>query len=81
MQGKNTLDSLNETTDEAALIRHGLNQFKKHIDLKLDVETWREQLPQADKTWKQSKSYFTKAINNNKSDIGTLKAIGIACKG
>ena len=74
MQGKNTLDSLNETTDEATLIRHGLNQFKKHIDLKLDVETWREQLPRADKTWKQSKSYFTKAINNNKSGIGTLLA-------
>jgi hypothetical protein len=30
------------------------------------------------KTWKKFKSLFTKAINENKSDTGTLKAIGIA---
>ena len=74
---RNTLKSLNETIDEATLIRHGLNQFKEHIDLRLDVKTWK-QLPQTDKTWKKFKSHFTKAINDNKSDAGTLNAIGIA---
>jgi hypothetical protein len=31
-----------------------------------------------EKTWKKFKSLFTKAINENKNDAGTLKAIGIA---
>ena len=35
---KTTLESLNATIDEATLIRHGLNQFKEHIDLKLDIK-------------------------------------------
>ena len=38
---RNTLESLNEIIDEATLIRHGLSQFKEHIDLKLDVKTWK----------------------------------------
>jgi multidrug resistance efflux pump len=54
-----------------------LNQFKEHIDLKADIKAW-EKLTQTEKTWKQFKSLFTKAINENKSDTGTLKAIGIA---
>jgi hypothetical protein len=74
---RNTLEALNETIDEATLIRHGLNQFKEHLDLKLNVKTWK-QLPRAEKTWKKFKSHFTKAINDNKSNTGTLKAIGIA---
>ena len=48
MLGNNTLDSLNKTTDEATLICHRLNQSKEHIDLKLDVKTWK-QLPWVDK--------------------------------
>ena len=74
---RNTLESLNETIDDNTLIRHGLNQFKEHLDLKLDVRTWK-QLSRTDKTWKKFKSHFTKAINDNRSDTGTLKAIGIA---
>jgi hypothetical protein len=69
--------SLNETIDESTLIRHGLNQFKEHVDLKLDIKTWK-QLARTVKTWKKFKSHFTKAINENKKDTGTLKAIGIA---
>ena len=38
---RNTLESLNKIIDEATLIRHGLSQFKEHIDLKLDVKTWK----------------------------------------
>ena len=74
---RNTLESLNEIIDEATLIWHGLIQFKEHIDLKLDVKTWKK-LPRADKTWRKFKPHFTKAIKNNKSDTGTLKAIRIA---
>jgi hypothetical protein len=44
---KLTLESLNQTIDEETLIRHGLNQFKEHID-------------------------------DNRNDMGTLKAVGIA---
>jgi ribonucleotide reductase beta subunit family protein with ferritin-like domain len=53
-----------------------MNQFKEHIDLKADIKAW-EKLTQTEKTWKTFKSLFTKAIHENKSDTGTLKAIGI----
>jgi hypothetical protein len=74
---RTTLESLNETVKESTLIRHGLNQFKDHLDLKMDIKAWKK-FPRADKTWKNFKSHFTRAINDNKSDTGTLKAIGIA---
>jgi hypothetical protein len=74
---KNSLESLNEIIDESTLIRHGLNHFKEHINLKADVKAWKN-LSRTGKTWKQFKLLFTKAINENKSDTGTLKAIGIA---
>jgi ribonucleotide reductase beta subunit family protein with ferritin-like domain len=70
---RNTLESLIETIDEATLIRHGLNQFKEHIDLKADIKAWKE-LTRTEKTWKKFRSLFTKAINENKSDTGTLTA-------
>jgi len=54
-----------------------LNQFKEHIDLKADIKAWKT-LSRTEKTWKKFKSLFTKAINENKNDAGTLKAIGIA---
>jgi hypothetical protein len=73
----NTLESLNETIDESTLIRHGLNQFKEHINLKADIKAWKK-LTRTEKTWKKFKSLFTEAINENKSDTGTLEAIGIA---
>ena len=47
------------------------------IDLKLDVRAWK-QLNQPYKIWKKFKTHFTKAINDNKSNTGTLKAILIA---
>jgi predicted component of type VI protein secretion system len=46
---RNTLESLNENIDDNTLIRHGLNQFKEHLDLKLDVRTWK-QLSRTNKT-------------------------------
>jgi hypothetical protein len=73
---RNTHESLNEIIDESTLIRHGLKQFKEHLDLKMDIKTWKK-LSRADKTWKNFKSHYTRAINDNKSDTGTLKAIGI----
>jgi hypothetical protein len=74
---KLTLESLNQTIDEEALIRHGLNQFKEHIDLRYDIKAWKK-FDWADKTWKKFKSHFTKAINDNRNDMGTLKQLGIA---
>ena len=74
---RQTLASLNEIIDDSTLIRHGLNQFKEHLDLKLDIKTWKK-LTRGEKTWKKFKSHFTKAINDNRSDMGTLKAMGIA---
>jgi hypothetical protein len=71
------LISLNEIIDGETLIRHGLNQFKEHLDLKYDVKAWKK-LTRTEKTWKKFKSHFTRAINENKNDTGTLKAIGIA---
>jgi hypothetical protein len=74
---RQTLASLNEIIDDSTMIRHGLNQFKEHLDLKLDIKTWKK-LTRGEKTWKKFKSHFTKAINDNRSDMGTLKAMGIA---
>jgi hypothetical protein len=54
-----------------------LNQFKEHIDLKADIKAWKT-LNRTEKTWKKFKALSTKAINENKNDAGTLKAIGIA---
>jgi hypothetical protein len=71
------LISLNEIIDGETLIRHGLNQFKEHLDLKYDVKAWKK-LTRTEKTWKRFKAHFTRAINENKNDTGTLKAIGIA---
>ena len=65
---RNALQLLNEIINEVTLIQHGLDQFKEHIDLKLDVQIWK-QLPRVDKRWKQFKPHFTKAINDNKSDV------------
>ena len=72
-----TLESLNQVIDDDTLIRHGLNQFKDHLDLRFDIKAWKK-LPRSDKTWKKFKSHFTKAINDNNNDKGTFKAIGIA---
>jgi hypothetical protein len=73
---RQTLASLNEIIDDSTLIRHGLNQFKEHLDLKVDIKTWKK-LTRGEKTWKNFKSHFTKAINDNRTDMGTLMAMGI----
>jgi hypothetical protein len=39
---KNSLESMNKIIDELTLIRHGLNQFKEHIDLKADIKAWKK---------------------------------------
>jgi hypothetical protein len=74
---KLTLESLNQTIDEETLIRHGMNQFKGHMDLRHDIKAWKK-FDRADKTWKKFKSHFTKAINDNRNAMSTLKAVGIA---
>jgi hypothetical protein len=74
---KLTLESVNQTIDEETLIRHGINQFKGHMDLMHDIKAWKK-FDRADKTWKKFKAHFTKAINNNRNDTSTLKAVGIA---
>jgi phosphoglycerate-specific signal transduction histidine kinase len=51
---RNTLKSLNEVVDEATLIRHGLNQFKEHLDWKMDTKAWKK-FTRAEKTWKKFK--------------------------
>jgi hypothetical protein len=53
-----------------------LNRFKEHLDLKHDIKAWKK-LTQTEKNMEKFKSMFTKAINE-KSDTGTLNAIGIA---
>ena len=68
---------MNQTIDEATLIWLGLNHLKELIHLKLDVKSWK-QLTGLEETWKKFRSHFTKAINDNKSDTWTLRAIGIA---
>ena len=66
------LASLNETMDEATLIRHGLNQFKEYLDLKCDIKS-RKKRGHSEKTWAKFKIHFTRAINDNKNNSGILK--------
>jgi hypothetical protein len=54
-----------------------LNQFKEHLDLQYGIKAWKK-LDRVEKTWKKFKSHFTKAIDDNINDMGTLKAVGIA---
>jgi hypothetical protein len=54
-----------------------MNQFKGHMDLMHDIKAWKK-FDRADKTWKKFKSHLTKAINDNRNDLSTLKAVGIA---
>jgi hypothetical protein len=77
LKKRQVTDILNQTMDQETLIQHGLNQFKGHLDLRHDIKAWK-QFDRADKIWKKFKSHFTKAINDNRNDMGTLKAIEIA---
>ncbi|WP_288992558.1 hypothetical protein [uncultured Marinobacter sp.] len=71
------LASLNETASDKVLIRQGIDQFNKHMDLNEAVDDWKKK-PSIDKTWKAFKTHFSKAITKNNKRSGTLKEIGIA---
>ena len=71
------LASLNETVHDKVLIRQGIDQFNKHMDLNDSVDEWKKKLT-ADKTWQAFKTHFSKAITKNQKRSGTLKDIGIA---
>jgi hypothetical protein len=49
----------------------------KNISTSKQTKAWKK-LTRTEKSRRKFKSLFTKAINENKSDTGTLKAIGIA---
>jgi hypothetical protein len=63
---KNSLESLDEIIDESTLIRHGLNQFKEHINLKADIKAWKK-LTRTEKTWKNSNHYSQKQSMKTKT--------------
>jgi uncharacterized phage-associated protein len=71
------LVSLNETVNDKVLVRQGIDQFNKHMDLSESVDEWKKK-PTVDKTWAAFKSHFSKAITKNQKRSGTLKEIGIA---
>jgi hypothetical protein len=71
------LASLNETVHDKVLIRQGIDQFNKHMDLNEAVDEWKKK-PTVDKTWQAFKTHFSKAITKNQKRSGTLKEIGIA---
>jgi hypothetical protein len=71
------LVSLQETVADKVLIRQGIDQFNKHMDLNDAVDDWKNK-PAADKTWKAFKTHFSKAVTKNQKRSGTLREIGIA---
>eukprot|EP00978_Attheya_sp_CCMP212_P009529 scaffold22535_cov32-Attheya_sp.AAC.2 len=71
------LASLNETVNDKVLIRQGIDQFNKHMDLNESVDEWKKK-PALNKTWTEFKTHFSKAIAKNQKRSGTLKEIGIA---
>jgi hypothetical protein len=71
------LASLNETVNDKVLIRQGIDQFNKHMDLNESVDEWKKKLA-VNKTWTEFKTHFSKAITKNQKRSGTLKEIGIA---
>jgi hypothetical protein len=71
------LVSLQETVADKVLIRQGIDQFNKHMDLNDAVDEWKNKTA-ADKTWKAFKTHFSKAVTKNKKRGGTLRELGIA---
>eukprot|EP00978_Attheya_sp_CCMP212_P027535 scaffold92242_cov31-Attheya_sp.AAC.1 len=69
--------SLNETVNDKVLIRQGIDQFNKHMDLNESVDEWKKK-PAVNKTWTEFKTHFSKPITKNQKRSGTLKEIGIA---
>jgi hypothetical protein len=71
------LVSLQETVTDKVLIRQGIDQFNKHMDLNDAVDEWKNKNA-ADKTWRIFKTHFSKAVTKNKKRGGTLRELGIA---
>jgi hypothetical protein len=71
------LVSLQENVADKVLIRQGIDQFNKHMDLNDAVDEWKNK-DAADKTWRAFKSHFSKAVTKNQKRGGTLREIGIA---
>jgi hypothetical protein len=71
------LVSLQEIVADKVLIRQGIDQFNKHMDLNDAVDVWKNKNA-ADKTWRAFKSHFSKAVTKNQKRGGTLREIGIA---
>jgi hypothetical protein len=71
------LVSLNETVNDKVLIRQGIDQFNKHMDLNDAVDEWKNKVIE-DKTWRIFKTHFSKAVTKNHKRGGTLREIGIA---
>jgi hypothetical protein len=71
------LVSLQETVADKVLIRQGIDQFNKHMDLNDAVDEWKNKNA-PNKTWKIFKTHFSKAVTKNQKRGGTLREIGIA---
>jgi hypothetical protein len=71
------LVSLQETVADKVLIRQGIDQFNKHMDLNDAVDEWKDK-DAANKTWRAFKTHFSKAVTKNHKRGGTLREIGIA---
>jgi hypothetical protein len=71
------LVSLQETVADKVLIRQGIDQFNKHMDLNDAVDEWKTKIA-AEKTWRAFKTHFSKAVTKNQKRGGTLREIGIA---
>ena len=71
------LITLQETVNDKILIRQAIDQFNKHMDLNEAVDDWKKTTA-PNKTWKNFKIHFAKAVTKNQKRAGTLKDIGIA---
>eukprot|EP00978_Attheya_sp_CCMP212_P028926 scaffold101114_cov61-Attheya_sp.AAC.4 len=70
--------TLNKTVNNKVLvIRQGIDQFNKHMDLNESVDEWKKK-PALNNTWTELKTHFSKAITKNQKRSGSLKEIGIA---
>ena len=71
------LIALKEIINDKIFIRQAIDQFNKRIDLNEAVDDWKKTTA-PNKTWKNFKIHFAKAITKEQKRAGTLKDIGIA---
>ena len=76
---RTVLVTLKETINDKILIWQAIDQFNKHMDLNEGVDDWKK-TPVGNKTWKNFKVHFSKAVTKNQKRAGTLKEIGITNK-